>query len=539
MSDLAPMSDLFLRLEKQPEVFFHTSNTAKYLHARVVFEHQHMPLQHFKGHTEPYHEEYAFGKKELLSQAIRQILEEIGGRSSIFFVEDTSLRIEALSEEEKDYPGLSVKEWFNETDFESLDFELRKRGGTREATVKSDVALHLPGLEVPVFFYGETRGTIALSPPDFAESIQYPWLTPNSFNGWFIPDGADKRLGEMTLEESWKYDFRTKALLALLGRLEEYAIVLNLPPRAYTRPKSFINVAGQLSLFEAEGEKLIVIGRTCCGKTTFGEYAQRQYTLPFIEASSIMKGLASEYAIQEPRPFERSKKVLETRGYDVVARIILQKHKNQLNNGFVISGFRTIEELEVMKTQVPGVKVILIDSDERMRYERYIRRRRDTYATSFSEFIALDEQQGMLGLLLRAGDFADIRIRNEASLEDYSKQIDAIVTGIGKKDVAGLTTELLPRAEQDRSQLYRCLIALDEAGRPLTCDEIEAATGRHGRPIRFNNVNKVLKVAAELVQRYELDNAKLRYEIKNPGRAYVRLMRKRLTASKSQVDQGQ
>ncbi len=47
-------------------------------------------------------------------------------------------------------------------------------------------------------------------------------VAPDNFNGWFIPDGSQRRLGEMDFEESLDFDFRVKALSAVADRLEEY-----------------------------------------------------------------------------------------------------------------------------------------------------------------------------------------------------------------------------------------------------------------------------------------------------------------------------
>ena len=207
-------------------------------------------LRHFKGNREPYDEDYALGTDLLLNRAIKQVNEEFGVRS-IFFVEDTSLRIEALSGV-KDFPGLAVEESFPNTTFEELDEKLRKKND-RRATIFSDIALYVPTLSRPLLFHGETSGAIALSKPEFLESIPYPWLTPNTFNGWFVPDGSSKRLGEMEFEESLSYDFRAKSIRALLGRLQEMNAALNLKPNFYTTRRP-VYPRGQLSLIPEQAE---------------------------------------------------------------------------------------------------------------------------------------------------------------------------------------------------------------------------------------------------------------------------------------------
>ena len=163
--------------EKRLQVYFHTSSVEKYLHASTVCGRSGLSLRHFKSTTDPYHEDYSSGKEILLTRAISEILESVG-KSSLFFVEDTSLRIESLSTQNKDVPGLSVKEWFASTKFEELDKSLRSNGNDRRAEIKSDIALHLPQLTRPVFFHGSCVGKVADSAPAFEENPHYPWLTP-------------------------------------------------------------------------------------------------------------------------------------------------------------------------------------------------------------------------------------------------------------------------------------------------------------------------------------------------------------------------
>lgn len=514
--------EIFFVAERRPEIFFYTSNLNKFLQARTVFERYGILLNHFKSKEDPYSEDYTVGKEKLLARAINEILGSIG-HASIFFVEDTSLRIDALSDPINDFPGLAVKEWFSKTTFEELDIELKKSGNNRGALIKSDIALHVPGLNRPVFFRGKTRGCVADSPPYFEESRQYPWLTPNSFNGWFITEGSAKRLGEMTFEESWQFDFRIRAMIQLIERLEEYTAALNLPGQAYGR-RHRVQTSSQISLFHRRGSALIVVGHTCAGKTTFGECASQKHGYRFIEASSVVRMFRETYDDEKVDPFSLAVKVLESKGPDVVARKILQLFSPELEENIVVTGFRTIEELEVFKKQMPDAKVVLIEASERSRFQRHLQRGRSGSTKDLKEFRQLDSQQWSFGLLRVAEDFADVRIVNEGTLEDYYAQVKATITGVGLEELTGISTNVHPRHDAERSQLYRCLVVLSEGGRPMTCDEIEDVTAQSGKQIRHNNANKVLKRVPELARRLELERTRVRYEILNAGRAYIRLM---------------
>ncbi|WP_097650484.1 non-canonical purine NTP pyrophosphatase [Candidatus Chloroploca asiatica] len=521
--------DVFLSQDKTLEVVFYTSNISKFLQARTVFEQNGLILRHFKSKSEPYSEDYSIGKRQLLHRAIKEIITSVG-KTSLFFVEDTSLRINALSKDDVDFPGLSVKEWFAETSFNDLDRILKGKGNNRATTVKSDIALYVPDLSNPVYFYGYTEGSVADIPPNFAESIQYPWLTPNTFNGWFIPSGSSKRLGEMSFEESWSYDFRVRALVQLVDRLEEYAAILNLPPQSYSRRHVF-QVTNQLPLFPAESQVLVVVGHTCAGKTTFGEHASQNHSFRFIEASSIVRMFKYESGDELLGMYDFAKKILSEKGNDIIARRIVQLFSSNLPTKMVIIGLRTIEEVEVVKKNFPNTRVVLIDSTEKTRFERYISRARPGYGASIKEFRLIDSQHDSFGLMRVAKDFADIRIENEGRLIDYMGRIDTILTQRNTDDTPGLSQFLHPRHTPDKSQLYRCLMALQEAGCPLTCEEIEEYTKSIGRIVRSNNANKVLKRVPELARRLESEGTKVRYEIVNAGRVYIRLMDKWASSS--------
>src|SRR5258708_2677351 len=72
---------LFLARDRQPLVYFYTSNLSKYLQAQVVFERAGLVLHHFKSRSDPYSEDYSLSKKELLARAIQQISGSVGSGS--------------------------------------------------------------------------------------------------------------------------------------------------------------------------------------------------------------------------------------------------------------------------------------------------------------------------------------------------------------------------------------------------------------------------------------------------------------------------
>jgi inosine/xanthosine triphosphate pyrophosphatase family protein/dephospho-CoA kinase len=504
-------------------VHFYTTSTEKFLQARYVFDHSGLDLRQFRSKSDAYVEHEDRSSEELLTAALDEILKTLG-ESSLLFVEDTSVAIRALAKSGRDFPGLHVKEWFAKTSFETLDEELRSSGNDRHAIVRSDIALHLPGLRRPVFFHGECEGRLASSAPTFEPDTQHPWLTPDTFNGWFVPEDASRPLGAMSLEESLRYDFRMRALEGLLDRLEEYACALNLPSHAYVRRRRRTAPPLQPELFEADTPAFVVIGSTCAGKTTFGLRADGEHHLKHLEASEIVRSLGDRRADQSTAAF--ASQVLDEHGADVVARRILEYYGDDLDGGFAITGFRTLEELLTLREAVPRTQVVLVEAAERLRYQRHLARSRTEDARTLEEFRALDSDQARFGLLSVAAHLPDVRLMNEGSLSSYLGRVDFVIAQADVASVPGVAMQPRRAEALERSQLRRCLAVLADAGRPLSTDEIESASIAKHRRIRHNNANKVLKRYPGLAKRLEGGASRLRYEILAPGIAYLRYIEK-------------
>ena len=521
---------LFVSVPRRLEVGFYTSSIDKFLQARLVLQEYGLLLRHFVSSQEPYHEDYSLGGTELLSRAIGEIKYRLGV-NSLFFVEDTSVRIDALSTPGNDVPGMGVKEWFAGTSFRELDTDLRKRGDDRGVTVRSDIALHVPGLNRPVFVRGETHGCVPDTPPAFARSDQYPWLTPDTFNGWFIPAGAAKRLGEMSFEESWQYDFRVRALVALVDRLEEYAAALNLPGHSYSA-KRVRTVAAGASLFREDVSLYVVIGRLCAGKTTLGQYVSSRYPYRWVEASGIMRIVAEEAGIRAPTLLYQAKDLLGQKGPDIVARQIVGIYANDLAGGAVVTGFRTIEEVQYMRAQFPGCKVVFVSASERTRFERQLRRQRFEDAKTLGEFRERDREQLQFGLLSVGQELADVRIENEGTMKDYHSQIEAVlkeaygaVPGVSETKLSGKTLR--------ETRLFRCLHALEVIAVPASCADIatltqreeEGSTGGGVERISARHVNWVLKDVPELARRVDAKGDRVHYQLLPAGQTYLNVVR--------------
>ncbi len=521
---------IFLEAARLPRVHFYTSSTDKFLQARLIFDQAGLILRHFRGHTEPYEEDYSLTKEDLLQFAVDQVKESTNDRHSLFFVEDTSLRIEALSAENTDFPGLQVKEWFQRTSFESLEHEISKNGGNREATVKSDIALYVPGLPQAIFFHGETRGAVAPSPSEVSTSVRYPWLSNQTFNGWFIPEGASRRLSEMDFETSVQYDFRIKALTKLVDRLEENVAIQEARQERKIQA-SVVETPKQVSLFETETIPVfVVIGATCAGKTTFAENAYFHSDFRQVEASSVMRFLNSSAKTNlGSDALEAAVRTFEEKGEDVVARTIVKYFGQEGDRGIVVTGFRHIPELLRFLTHWPNMKVVYVEADERIRFERHLVRGRYHDAQTLEEFRKLSDDQSSLGLIENARQLADVVILNEDTEAAFK---DSVVTVLENRQNSNVTRLSKFRA-RTTSKIYRILTVLRDKT-ITTSREISDELSRRGDHMETRNVNWVLSQAPTLADRYENPGEQINYQITDAGRYFIRYIDERV---KSELDE--
>jgi adenylate kinase family enzyme/inosine/xanthosine triphosphate pyrophosphatase family protein len=388
------------------EIVLITTNRIKLAHFRHLCQAydvniiRHKQLNYGIGYDEP----RVLDREELLTLSIKDAIKRWEKNISqsgkkLFFIEDTSVRIECLSTEELDVPGVDIKYWMQDNDFESLDSKLKMSDNNRKATVFSHIVLALPkdlkekfGLEFKIFT-SYTEGKIASEEFFFESNIIYPWLDNKSFNKWFVPNGFDLPLGMLNIDDADKVDFRKTALEEMLLFLKENKKISN--SKKYM-PSFIFNPF------------FIVTGSTCSGKTTIGKFLLENYNYFHIEASDFMQlsyfetlGTESKVSINE---YAESK--LKDDPNVVVKKIInLIRDIPEHFNKFIITGFRTQNEILFFKKNLPysyypsEIKIINLETEFDIRFDRWKARKREKNNDyTLKRFTEINELQNRIGV---------------------------------------------------------------------------------------------------------------------------------------------
>ena len=534
-SDRLRLRPAFLGASRRVKLYFDTGSFAKFVQAQLVFARLGLPLSRSGSDRVSDAEDYYGSVEQLIEEKLRHVPLRPW---TVHFVEDTYVRIEALSDpteaslESVEWaratkPGLKTKEWFNSTSFEDLESAVASRGGDRRASVYSTVALHVPGLSTPQIFTAHVAGSIANQPGEgLAANQLFPWLNPNSFNAWFVPEGKNVPLSDLELDQSLDVDFRVSALLALADRLEEYIAILNLPSVSIERVVRPFSSALQPQLFPIHGPPIAVIGLTCAGKTTLGQYlANHRYT--HIEASEVLRTLLDiDVAPNSRFGFVQAMTALTSLGWDIVARRAFEYYSQFTQSGFCITGLRTVEELNFLSQVFSDLVVVLLVAPEETRFERYLNRRRGGDQRSLTRFRERESEHARFGLLSVAEHCAMIRMSNIATLgnlQRLARELAETGSNISSPDVTrrGVGVEAALR-----SRIYRCAKVLAEANSALSPTEIECRQQEEDglQVVRRNVVRKALAEHPELVRRLAAVDGTTTYELTEHGYSYVSLI---------------
>lgn len=468
------------------ELTFFTSSQTKLAHARYLAEGRKIRIKGFRQRTyhAGYEEPRLTSRDEILAQSYKSAVAQIGKArlpvaSHAFILEDTSVRIDALSDAEREVPGVDIKYWMEDRTFESLDAFLRVAGNDRGASVRSDILLHIPsnlakswGVEADyLVFTSEQRGSIVESEYLFDPNPVYPWLDNRSFNKWFVPEGCDTPLGALPIMRADQVDFRRGAFEQLFDFLEA---------RRY-----FPTPTTQLALQLDRKPNILLCGYTCSGKTTASQYLARRFGYLHVEASDFMHlSYYYRHGFRGPTPIGDFAERALAEKPTIAAEKAIEYMLDHLAEPLVISGFRAPAEVAFLDAamRVHGKAFIqrFVEADEASRFARLRARARPGDDLNAQEFHDRDLQQQRMGLdAIRQLDTMQ-PLDNQGDIAGYLAKIDLLAGDAGEEeiDISERLTSLTDIGEVGLEDAI--LIALlrvwkeDEARRFHTTTEIAA-----------------------------------------------------------------
>lgn len=420
-------------------LIFFTTNKTKLAHARHMAENYPVSIESFRRKTyyASYVEPRIDSRTELLHQSYESALEQaknsgINPEKSFFFLEDTSVIIDALSSGTQEVPGVNVKYWMKDTVFKDLDKQLKK-ASNRNVTVRSDLLLHIPEYyrrkwnikDHYVVFVGKQEGVVVEAEEEFNTNLVFPWLDNKTFNKWFVPTGESKPISCLGIESANRYDFRLHAFSKMMEFFEQNRMF----------GESYVQQSLDLdSSSDDLSPILIICGFPCAGKTTLSQYLVHKYGYIHIEASDFMylnfylrHDVGSEIKISDfaEEALKQKPEIAAEKIADYISTLDQQP--------IVISGFRSMDEIDWLKNRFGSANVSrkfklgFIEASKELRFDRYNKRKRDGHEVEFAQFQLQDDQQVRMGLREISLSAHKVEVINEGTFDEFYNNAQSVL----------------------------------------------------------------------------------------------------------------
>lgn len=173
-----------------------------------------------------------------------------------------------------------------------------------------------------------------------------------------------------------------------------------------------------------------IVGPIGSGKTTLAKYLHNKYGYVIL----IMGDLVRELVAQRNLPLTRKnlqevqKEYISKYGWSYFANIVVKRIKENQWNKVVVDGMRRPDDVLVPKKEFSGnIIIILVDADPVIRFQRLVKRQRTGDPKTLEEFQEQEQKEIELFKLKEAMKYADIKIENNGTLEEFYKKIDQIL----------------------------------------------------------------------------------------------------------------
>ncbi len=511
------------------EIIFFTSSLIKLAHARYLCRDYDVQITGFREKTfgANYDEPRIYDRDQLIElsyqDALKRWEKSTTSVNNMFFIEDTSVVIEALSTEQET-PGLDVKYWMAETNFTILDGQLKVSGNNRLATVRSDVVLHLSKKlrsaaqdKNYLCFTSSIAGNIVEQEQVFHTNLMYPWLDNKTFNKWFVPNGCSKPISMLPIAEADQHDFRAQAFRNMLAFLEQHQII-----GRRTEPAMQKNLEIGDPLF-------IICGPSCSGKTTLAEYLAERYGYYHIEASDFM--YLSYYQRHGTDSSVKIGDFAEQALHDqpgIVAEHILRNIEENKARAVVVTGFRSPLEVEwFQRYYLDGYPIVIVyvTADTALRFERSVSRQRDGEANNRETFDRRDAQQAAMGLEELERRFLLDRIENNDGLEDFFNSFETRYIHNQQHSYMADKSGYLTVGKLE-SLILLALLDKWSSREYFTTTEIAHLLNQSldGKPKSKNNISRYFNQRFYPYFEIKLFDGKRKYKLSNTGYGKVRML---------------
>ena len=171
-------------------------------------------------------------------------------------------------------------------------------------------------------------------------------------------------------------------------------------------------------------------GKTGSGKSVVAEYFQDK-GYEFYSLSDMIREEIRSKGLEVTREnlIATGRRLREEGGPSALADRVRQKF--QENHNYIIDSIRNPAEVKSLQ-QAPEFKLIYVDADQKVRFERVVSRKREGDPLDFDKFVELENKElqsdnPAAQQLNQTIALADVTVHNNGTIEELIEQLDHIL----------------------------------------------------------------------------------------------------------------
>lgn len=169
-----------------------------------------------------------------------------------------------------------------------------------------------------------------------------------------------------------------------------------------------------------------VAGLIGSGKDTAAEYISKKYGYKIIDYANILREICKREGLELTRDNLQNLRVKY--GNTFLAEEAVRGIKNSKDKNIILTPMRRSEDFEIPKKEFGhDVKLIVIESDIKKRFDRLKRRGRENDPKDLKEFERQEAREREIFNFDKTFSYADFKIKNNGTIKDLEKSIDNVM----------------------------------------------------------------------------------------------------------------
>ncbi len=170
---------------------------------------------------------------------------------------------------------------------------------------------------------------------------------------------------------------------------------------------------------------IAITGLIGSGKDTVAEHIAEKYGYEIIDYANILREICKEEGLELTR--DNLQNLRLKYGNTFLAEEIVKRVKKSTSDKIVLTPLRRSEDFEIPQKEFGDIIMILVESDDRIRFERISKRGRENDPEDFEEFQRQAKRDADIYDFDKTFSYAKFKITNNGTTEDLKKEVDKVM----------------------------------------------------------------------------------------------------------------